>query len=243
MRDTRFSDVCGTMDELRRLLAEERESVAGDPASFLGPLTEDAGFMLERMGARLAEYEAFAEHLRELSAIAQESESVDLRAAESALRALRQRAASREAFAAAPEKEMGELAETVRDAASAQEARLRKFKDVCIKLGALLDEVRGGRPWGPSEEELSSFRSEILAKYAAWLPPRPHLGRLLERLEQTTAHVMDPGKPGAEPLVQFEDGGVIRMSKIRYDEQVRNFHPAGAPPAPSGRQYRRKPVA
>ena len=55
-RRTLFSDVCGTMDELRRLLCEEYEHIARDPAGLVNPLLEDALFMLGRMRNRQEEY-------------------------------------------------------------------------------------------------------------------------------------------------------------------------------------------
>ena len=50
------------------------------------------------------------------------------------------------------------------------------------------------------------------------------------------------GPQGREPLVQFEDGGVMPLRVVRWNEEVRNFHPLGQDPHPRGRLYRKRAV-
>ena len=58
LRETRFSDVCGTVDELKRMLHEEPE--VGDLATErLVDLVEECAVMLERMDSRLREFQQF----------------------------------------------------------------------------------------------------------------------------------------------------------------------------------------
>jgi hypothetical protein len=63
-RRTRFSDVCGTIDELKRLLHQEPESSVAQP-QVLESLIDDALFMEARMEVRLKQYRGhFLTHAR-----------------------------------------------------------------------------------------------------------------------------------------------------------------------------------
>ena len=63
-RQTRFSDVCGTMDELKRLHHEEHETVTRDPIAVIKPLLEDAMYMLNGMQERIGEYDDYRNRVR-----------------------------------------------------------------------------------------------------------------------------------------------------------------------------------
>ena len=63
-RKTSFSDVCGTMDELKRLLHEEHERVVAGPVELIEPLLDDARYMLDRMRHRLETYRGFRARFR-----------------------------------------------------------------------------------------------------------------------------------------------------------------------------------
>ena len=63
---TAFSDVCGTVDEFKRRLHEDYESVASNPTDTLNPLLSDAEFMIGRMQERVDAYQAFKDSLREI---------------------------------------------------------------------------------------------------------------------------------------------------------------------------------
>src|SRR3954454_10923855 len=58
VRQTRFKDVCGSIDELKRVLYEEPQRAVDERAA-LDSLVADALAMLARMEARLEQYEAF----------------------------------------------------------------------------------------------------------------------------------------------------------------------------------------
>ena len=62
---------------------------------------------------------------------------------------------------------------------------------------------------------------------------------LIDLLASSRAEIIDSQHPGGEPIIQFDDGGSIAMSQVRYDSEVENFHPANHKPAPGGRLYRR----
>ena len=48
-----------------------------------------------------------------------------------------------------------------------------------------------------------------------WLPPSPHKEEVLKRVEAGRAHIEERGH-NIPPLLVFEDGGVIELSKVRY---------------------------
>ena len=62
-RPTRFSDVCGTIDELKRLLHEEPAA-----AALLDTLVDEALLMEARMEVRLHEYEQFRDDVAAITA-------------------------------------------------------------------------------------------------------------------------------------------------------------------------------
>ena len=239
-RRTRFSDVCGTMDELKRLLCEERHKVLADPSGTVKPLLADARSMLDRMEERIQSYGDFRARLSQTLASLDKIEEMDMAPAEEALGFLERCICSREAIRNADFSKMGESAEAVRTVAGTQENRLRAYKDLALKISDIFSEIRGNRPWLSPGQDRTSVCGELSRKYQAWLPPEPHCGKLLDWLAASRAVALDQGGPGSEPLVQFEDGGLIPMSQVRYDPNVENFHPASFRPCPTGRQYRRE---
>ena len=224
-RQTSFSDVCGTMDALKRLLNQERESVSLEPANTLDPLFSDALFMLGRMRDRIETYEAFREKLRGILSRLERIERLDTETAEHAAAILRACTESQQAFADADIERMGQLAEEIRAVANAHEHCLRQYKDLALETGDLFVEVKGQRPWLIAEEGKRSLVEDAKRAYQAWLPPEPHSSMLLDWLSASRAHVPEGRAPDGEPLVQFEDGGRMRMSQIRWDPEIRNFYP------------------
>lgn len=61
---------------------------------------------------------------------------------------------------------------------------------------------------------------DILNVNKAWLPPSPHVDRVVEMVQRGRAHIERRGHDLA-PLVVFEDGGVIELPNVRYDETHR----------------------
>jgi len=232
-RQTKFSDVCGTMDEFKRLLYEEKEKVFTEPESHLEPLLEDALFMLARMEGRVKEYKDFVEEIRKCLQLVDEVKEVDSAKASRSAELIRKQILSRELEV----EKLADAAESIRSVASELENRLRTYKDLALRFYVLFLKVKGDRNW---LLEAKGLEKDLKSKYQAWLPPEPHRSKLLKWLVEARAYVIEPSRIGEQPLVQFEDGGLIPMSQVRWDPDIENFHPAGFKPSPSGRRYRRK---
>src|SRR6476619_3630919 len=71
VRQTRFKDVCGSIDELKRVLYEEPQRAVAERAA-LDSLVEDALVMLARMELRLEQYESFRSTVLALGAAMQQ---------------------------------------------------------------------------------------------------------------------------------------------------------------------------
>ena len=232
LRQTRFSDVCGTVDELKRMLNEGPE--AGTPGVLAG-FVEDCVHMLERMELRLGEFQRFRDEVAALSGRMREiGESRKPYGLEVADRLMRRFAEGR-ALSAEEAVRLSDQAEEVRSVAGEMEQLLRRYKEAAMQMGRLCREVEGGRGWDREGEEAGE--AGMGERLAAWLPPPPHRERILEYLKKGRAHLL-PAEAGELPLVQFEDGGVIALSAVRYSEAVANFVPASFDPSPRAQLYR-----
>jgi len=235
-RQTRFSDVCGTIDELKRLFGEERNKVFKSPENYVEPLLEDALFMLLRMNGRLKEYRSFVEEVRRCIELMEKVEEADLEGAKQAVDHIRGYVKSTKASEGAELKKLDAVAESIRSVANDQESRLRACKELALKIFESFMKVKGNRGWLLEESE--NLKANLEKKYQAWLPPEPHKDKILEFLAKSRAYVIEAPQPGEQPTVQFEDGGLIPMSKVRWDPNIENFYPAGFKPSPTGRKYR-----
>jgi hypothetical protein len=103
-------------------------------------------------------------------------------------------------------------------------------KDLALRTHQAFLDVKGSRPWLTTEEGQSTLLATVRKQYQAWLPPDPHRERLLNWLSRSRAHLPEEKGPGGEPYVQFEDGGCILMSQVRWSEEIGNFHPASMSP-------------
>lgn len=224
-RQTSFSDVCGTVDEFRRLLRGGRTRGPRDLQAAMACLLDDAAFMLGRMAQRRAEYQAFRDGLREVLDRLERIEAVDTSPAEEATAILQARAQSGAPCENADPEGMGKLAERIRDAANAQEHTLRTFKGLVLEVYDLFVQAKGSRPWLLTEDGKPSLTGGFAREHQAWLPPEPHRGILLDWLSRARAHVPEERGHGGEPSVQFEDGGCMAMSQVRWDPEVENFRP------------------
>lgn len=137
---TRFLDVCGTVDELKRLLRERPSEATPER---LRELLDDAGYMLARMQRRLSEYAQFASRVSTLATRLQAIQPPDLQPAQEALAALRTLLQTLPDDVEQP----NQLAEQVRDVANRMEQTLYPYRDLAIELGALYEEIRGARQW------------------------------------------------------------------------------------------------
>lgn len=230
LRQTLFSDVCGTVDELKHRLGEGHAAAAGDPAERIEPLLADAEFMAGRMTQRLAEYQDFREKVREALAGLDRLPESDGRPAEKALGFIRQRLERRGGWDETEAETLSDAAEEIRSAAVALENRLRSCKDLALSLYWELIAVKGNRPWLVPAGEGESVMQGLKGRYQAWIPPGPHCEKLLECLSASRAHVLDERLPDGQPVVQFEDGGAMPMSQVRWDEEIKNFRPASFKP-------------
>ena len=46
------------------------------------------------------------------------------------------------------------------------------------------------------------------------------------------------GDAGVPPHIQFQDGGVMELPRVRWSDEVRSFYSTEEPPDPRGRLYR-----
>jgi len=238
-RPSRYSDVCGTVDELKRVLFEEPEIVPTDPAS-LDSLLGDALGMLDRMEMRLTEYEAFGQEITAVAAALSMIET-GLSLVEDEAAALRALLSQGHALTDRQRDQAVVHAEAVRAAAQGMENRLYRYKELALALGRAYQGVMGGRHWvltDPEEQTEAPLPGE--PAWSRWLPPSPHRERILRYLSAGRAHLAPPAAGAEEgpPLIQFEDGGLMPLPVVRWSEEVRNFHPADAPPHQRGLLYR-----
>ena len=63
---------------------------------------------------------------------------------------------------------------------------------------------------------------EILDVNRRWLPPSPHLEKVVEMVLNGSAHIQKRGHH-EPPLIMFEDGGVIELPKARYENTYRGM--------------------
>ena len=63
---------------------------------------------------------------------------------------------------------------------------------------------------------------QILDVNRKWLPPSPHVEKVIEAVRKGAAHIEKRGHHEA-PLVMFEDGGVIELPKARYEDTYRGM--------------------
>jgi hypothetical protein len=63
---------------------------------------------------------------------------------------------------------------------------------------------------------------EILDVNRKWLPPSPHVEKVVEMVRKGAAHIEKRGHH-EPPLIMFEDGGVIELPKARYEETYRGM--------------------
>jgi hypothetical protein len=152
VRQTRFKDVCGSIDEFKRVVYEEPERAAADGAP-IESLIDDALYMLARMELRLAEYEAFR---RTVQALAAELEGIGgSRRADgiAAAQALRKRLARGTPLEGETREAVVASAEAVRDAAQDLENKMSRYKAVALALERAYRQVKGARVWVLDEAE------------------------------------------------------------------------------------------
>ncbi|HEV2126537.1 MAG TPA: hypothetical protein VGW38_27580, partial [Chloroflexota bacterium] len=160
---------------------------------------------------------------------------------------------------ALPASELIDRAEEIRQVANDMEGALRRHKEAAIAAGRAYLALKGARGWddgstssarpvAPAAAEQSSESPPLPPGLSeAWLPPSPHREKVIDWLYRGRAALLTEeeaskipvGPQGREPLVQFEDGGVMPLRAVRWSDEVSNFYPLGSPPPhPRGRLYR-----
>jgi hypothetical protein len=239
------------VDELKRILHEEPAALA-EPGR-LEALVDDIPFMLGRMEERLGEYRRFrdavlplADELRQIGA----SLVPDAGPIAAALKA--QLSDPRRGPPSTGERDVAVAqAEALRDIAQDVENKLNRYKELALALARAYRDVKGSRLWVLDEAEAATAALPGEPQWARWLPPSPHRERIVRWMQSGRAHLVPPDRldtpgphdapdaPAAQPpLVQFQDGGVMRLPDVRWSEDVRSFYSSEMPPDPRGRLYR-----
>lgn len=248
-RVTRYSDVCGGTDEFKRMLTEEPQVATSHAGrELLASLLEDGMYMLDRMSGRLTQYEAFREEVRHLLASLDAVVPPDMPLA--GREASLVRVAITRGDTDLDARTLIHQVEEVRQVANDMEGALRRHQEGAIVLARAYASLRGQRGW---PDGLSTAQAEIHSSTEipawipqAWLPPSPHAEQIVNQLMSGRASLLAEleldsypvGPQGREPIVQFEDGGVMPLRVVRWDEAVQNFHPLGQVPHPRGLKYR-----
>jgi hypothetical protein len=248
-RVTRYSDVCGGTDEFKRILTEEGVRAAtADGCAELAALVADGAYMLARMQVRLTEYEAFREAVRSTLASLDAIVPPDMPLAERETTALEISLGRNGADLDA--RDLIHRVEEVRQVANDMEGALRRHQEGAVAIARAYGALRGHRGWPDGlEPEMASadpVRDAPAWIPQAWLPPSPHREHIVASLVRGRASLLTEseldaypvGPQGREPIVQFEDGGVMPLRVVRYDEAVENFYPLGQEPHPRGLLYR-----
>jgi hypothetical protein len=254
MRVTRYSDVCGGTDEFKRILTEESgRATTPSGRQELASLVADGAYMLARMQLRLDEYEAYRETVRATLASLDAIVPPDMPLAARETNTLENVLGANDAALNA--RDLVERAEEVRQVANDMEGALRRHQEGAIALARAYGALRGHRGWpdglgpdvAPTTESVTDAPAWIPQ---AWLPPSPHREHIITSLVRGRASLLTDseldtypvGPQGREPIVQFEDGGVMPLRVVRYDETVENFYPLGQQPHPRGLRYRPREV-
>lgn len=147
-RNTKYYDVCSSVDEFKEHVATGPEKLAEEREN-IDRLFEDIRHMIDRMYRRQRDYTRFSDCLAEILAELEAVEIVDRASSDEGLAEIERML---DAGEGAQSERLNELAEQVRDVASRQEARLREHKAAALKLLEAYREVKGPRDWSEDEK-------------------------------------------------------------------------------------------
>ena len=234
-RQTHFSDVCGTMDEFKRLHGEEYERVLDDHSALLPPLLEDARYMLLRMQQRIGEYDDYRARVASALRRMDEEPPTDTGPAERALALLDNLARSQDDYAATGVPEIADLAEEIRSVASSLEHELRARMELALELHKLFIEIKRDRPWVLDDADTGSYKEQVEAKYQSWLPVRA----AQDRAARSPGHCQGRGNR-VRPAGRRAHGPVRRRRLHGHEPGALRYYgdelPPGQPQARTGRQ-------
>jgi len=149
-RATQYSDVCGAIDELKRVFAEEPHRIAQD-RDHLDSLLEDALYAMRRMGLRHQAYFEFGQKVARLARQVLEMAEPSMEPAAQGAEELRRLWDADVECAQTQLERLNKLAEQIRDVGSQKENRLRQQKELAIQIYQAYEAIKGERNW--SEEE------------------------------------------------------------------------------------------
>ena len=150
-RQTKYPDVCGSIDELKKIIADYPKAGTTDPASLLA-LIDDACHMLGRMQRRREHYQKFVEAVASVVEKLKGVRGPDTRDAFEKAEALRAALLRPPEEIARRREEVIALAEGIRKVAGAMEQALYKYRDLAIELNELYAEVKGARKWAKKKQ-------------------------------------------------------------------------------------------
>ncbi len=150
-RQTNYYDVCGTVDELEKLLKEKPELAQADPAR-LFELIDDACYMLSRMQRRREKYKEFAEAVKSVSKRLSQITGPRTEDAYEKADELRDFLKNSPEKVSGKLRELHSMAEGIRDVANRMEKEvLYAYRDLAIELGEIYARIKGSRKWGKGE--------------------------------------------------------------------------------------------
>jgi ElaB/YqjD/DUF883 family membrane-anchored ribosome-binding protein len=146
-RQTDYSDVCGTINELKKQLKENPEQAHSNPER-LFELIDNVCYMLSRMQRRREKYGEFAEAVKSVS------ERLNQIAGPRTEDAYERADELRDFLKKSPEKvkerlqDLYNMAEGIRKVANRMEQEvLYAYRDLAIELGEIHAQIKGSRKW------------------------------------------------------------------------------------------------
>ena len=148
-RNTKYYDVCSSVDEFKEHVAAGREKLAEEREN-IDRLFEDIRHMIGRMYRRQREYTEFADRLGEIISELEAVEIVSRAPSDEGLAEIEHMLD--EGDTGDPER-LNELAEQIRDVASRQEQRLREHKSAALAVLEAYRKAKGPRDWSEDEDQ------------------------------------------------------------------------------------------
>lgn len=141
---TKYTDVCGTIDEFKQLLKDESVQ---STFSVLTELLDAAEYMAQRMGRRLEKYKEFRGEVENLWNSMRNISEPDVNRAKEKADQIRAFLRDNPSDVSDNLEFLYSLAEEIRDVANKLEQSLYAHRDAAIKLGTLYEEIKGARNW------------------------------------------------------------------------------------------------
>jgi len=147
-RNTKYYDVCSSVDEFKEHVAAGPEKLAEESEN-IDRLFDDIRHMIGRMYRRQHQYTDFADNLRKILAELDAVAIVDRAPSDNGLAEIERML---DAGDTSDVERLNELAEQVRSVASQQELRLREHKAAALAVLGAYREAKGPRDWSEDEK-------------------------------------------------------------------------------------------